>query len=92
MALQQQLSSNFKNLLNAYLQNKKLVIAYQKNMLPNATLLIETADRKINAGEITYLEWVMIVNQAIQIKSEYLNYIQQLNENAIELEKLTATK
>jgi cobalt-zinc-cadmium resistance protein CzcA len=92
LALQQQLSSNFKNLLSAYLQNKKLVIAYQKNMLPNATLLIETAGRKINAGEITYLEWVMIINQAIQIKSEYLNYIQQLNENAIELEKLTATK
>ena len=92
LALQQQLSTNFKNLLNAYLQNKKLVIAYQKNMLPNATLLIETAGRKINAGEITYLEWVMIINQAIQIKSEYLNYIQQLNENAIELEKLTATK
>ena len=92
LALQQQLSTNFKNLLNAYLQNKKLVIAYQKNMLPNATLLIETAGRKINAGEITYLEWVMIINQAIQIKSEYLNYIQLLNENAIELEKLTATK
>jgi len=92
LALQQQLSSNLKNLLNAYLQNKKLVITYQKSMLPNATLLIETAGRKINAGEITYLEWVMIINQAIQIKSEYLNYIQQLNENAIELEKLTAIK
>ena len=92
IALQQQLNSNFKNLLNSYLQNKKLVMAYEKNTLPNAALLIETAGRKMTAGEITYLEWVMIINQAIQIKSEYLNYIQQLNENAIELEKLTATK
>jgi hypothetical protein len=39
LALQQQLSTNFKNLINAYLQNKKLVIAYQKSMLPNAALL-----------------------------------------------------
>jgi cobalt-zinc-cadmium resistance protein CzcA len=92
IALQQQLNSNFKNLLNSYLQNKKLVMAYEKNTLPNAALLIETAGRKMTAGEITYLEWVMIINQAIQIKSEYLNYIQQLNENVIELEKLTATK
>ena len=92
IALQQQLSSNFKNVLNGYIQNKKIVLEYQKNSLPNAALLIETAGRKINAGEITYLEWVMIINQAIQIKSEYLNYIQQLNENAIELEKITATK
>ena len=92
IALQQQLNSNFKNLLNSYHQNKKLVMAYEKNTLPNAALLIETAGRKMTAGEITYLEWVMIINQAIQIKSEYLNYIQQLNENVIELEKLTATK
>jgi cobalt-zinc-cadmium resistance protein CzcA len=92
IALQQQLNSNLKNLLNSYLQNKKLVMAYEKNTLPNAALLIETAGRKMTAGEITYLEWVMIINQAIQIKSEYLNYIQQLNENVIELEKLTATK
>jgi cobalt-zinc-cadmium resistance protein CzcA len=92
IALQQQLNSNLKYLLNSYLQNKKLVMAYEKNTLPNAALLIETAGRKMTAGEITYLEWVMIINQAIQIKSEYLNYIQQLNENAIELEKLTATK
>ena len=92
LALEQQLSSNFKNLLNGYIQNKKIIIAYQRNSLPNAAVLIETAGRKINAGEITYLEWVMIINQAIQIKSEYLNYIQQLNETAIELEKITATK
>jgi cobalt-zinc-cadmium resistance protein CzcA len=52
--------------------------------------LIETASKKLNAGEIGYLEWVMIINQAIQIQNEYFNYVQQLNEGAIEIEKISA--
>ena len=56
----------------------------------DTNLLIETASKKLNAGEIGYLEWVMIINQAIQIQNEYFNYVQQLNEGAIEIEKITA--
>ena len=52
--------------------------------------MIETASKKLNEGEIGYLEWVMIINQAIQIQNEYFNYVQQLNEGAIEIEKITA--
>ena len=52
--------------------------------------MIETASKKLNAGEISYLEWVMIINQAIQIQNEYFNYIQQLNDGAIEIEKISA--
>ena len=92
IAVEQQLSSNLSNLITQYLQNRKLISQYQKTILPNTSILIETASKKLSAGEIGYLEWVMIINQAIQIKSEYLNYIQQLNEYAIELEKITATK
>jgi cobalt-zinc-cadmium resistance protein CzcA len=58
--------------------------------MPNAELLITTATNKLNLGEIGYLEWVMIVNQAMQVRSEYFNYIQQLNEAAIEIEKISS--
>lgn len=58
--------------------------------MPNTNLLIEAASKKLNAGEIGYLEWVMIINQAIQIQNEYFNYVQQLNEGAIEIEKMSA--
>jgi cobalt-zinc-cadmium resistance protein CzcA len=51
--------------------------------------LIESASKKLNAGEIGYLEWVMVINQAIQGQNEYLGYVQQLNEAAIEVEKLS---
>ena len=84
------LSANLKNLAARYVQNKSLIIKYQRTILPNTNLLIETASKKLNAGEIGYLEWVMIINQAIQIQNEYFNYVQQLNEGAIEIEKITA--
>ena len=90
IAVQQQYSSTFKNLVTKYVQNKSLVFKYQRTILPNTNLLIETASKKLNAGEIGYLEWVMIINQAIQIQNEYFNYVQQLNEGAIEIEKMSA--
>ncbi len=90
IAVQQQLSANLKNLAARYVQNKSLIIKYQRTILPNTNLLIETASKKLNAGEIGYLEWVMIINQAIQIQNEYFNYVQQLNEGAIEIEKISS--
>ena len=90
IAVQQQLSANLKNLVARYVQNKSLIIKYQRTILPNTNLLIETASKKLTAGEIGYLEWVMIINQAIQIQNEYFNYVQQLNEGAIEIEKISS--
>ena len=89
IAVEQQFTSNLTNLVTQYFQNKKLVSQYQKTILPNANLLIEVASKKLAAGEIGYLEWVMIVNQAIQIQNEYFNYVQQLNDGAIEIEKIS---
>ena len=90
IAVQQQFSANLKNLAARYVQNKNLIIKYQRSIIPNSNLLIETASKKLNAGEISYLEWVMIINQAIQIQNEYFNYVQQLNEGAIEIEKISS--
>ncbi len=89
IAVEQQFTSNLTNLVTQYFQNKKLVNQYQKTILPNANLLIEVATKKLAAGEVGYLEWVMIVNQAIQIQNEYFNYVQQLNDGAIEIEKIS---
>lgn len=88
-AITQQLQSNLKDAITLYLQNKQIVTSYELNILPNSKILIDAATKKIKAGEIGYLEWVMIVNQAIQSKSEYLGYVQQLNEAAFEVEKIT---
>ena len=90
LAMSQQLKANLKDAIAQYLQHKKIVADYQQNSIPNAKLLIEAAAKKMNAGEIGYLEWVMLMNQAIQTQNDYLNYIQLLNESAVEIEKISS--
>lgn len=90
LAVSQQLKANLNDAISDYIQNKKIVAEYQQNIIPNAKLLIETASKKMNAGEIGYLDWVIIINQAVQSQNDYLNYIQQLNESAIEIEKMSS--
>lgn len=86
----QQLQSDLQTALNIYQQSNRLVKSYQATMLPNAKSIIQTATLKLNAGEIGYLDWVILINQAIQIRSEYFNTVQQLNEAAFEVEKISA--
>ena len=89
-AFSQQQQANLKDAVTLYLQHKKTVDYYQQHILPNAKLLIETASKKMDAGEIGYLDWVMLINQAIQSQNEYLGYIQQFNEAVIEIEKISS--
>ncbi|PTS97735.1 CusA/CzcA family heavy metal efflux RND transporter [Pedobacter sp. HMWF019] len=86
----QQLQSDLQTAVNIYRQSNRLVKSYQATMLPNAKSIIQTATLKLNAGEIGYLDWVILINQAIQIRSEYFNTVQQLNEAAFEVEKISA--
>ncbi len=90
LAMNQQLKANLKDAISQYLQHKKIVADYQQNSIPNAKLLMEAAAKKMNAGEIGYLEWVMLMNQAIQTQNDFLNYIQLLNESAVEIEKISS--
>jgi cobalt-zinc-cadmium resistance protein CzcA len=90
LAVSQQLKANLKDAISLYLQNRKIVEDYQKNSIPNSRLLIAAASKKLNVGEIGYLEWVMIINQAIQTQNDFLSYIQQLNESAVEIEKISS--
>ena len=91
IAITQQLKANYKDAIALYLQNKKIVESYQQHSIPNTRLLMETATKKLNAGEIGYLDWVMIINQSIQTQNDFLGYIQQLNESAVEIEKISSS-
>lgn len=88
--MQQQTSVRLQDAMLTYTQYKSILENYEKKVLINSSLLIDAAAKKRSAGEISYLEWVMLINQAIQTKSDYLGYIQQLNEAVIEIEKLSS--
>jgi len=90
-ATRQQLHASLDAATQVYLQRSELVKDYQQLLLPNAATIIHTATQRLQAGETSYLDWVILVNQALQIRSDYFNAVQQRNEAAFEIEKLTAS-
>ncbi|HWV74046.1 MAG TPA: CusA/CzcA family heavy metal efflux RND transporter [Pseudosphingobacterium sp.] len=61
---------------------------YENQGLSNADLIIATADQQFQAGEIDYLQWVILVDQAITIRNEYINMLGNYNQAVIQLQKL----
>ncbi len=53
---------------------------YRDQALPNATTIVSTASRQFAAGEINYLEWVMLVNQSFELQGQYLNEQNSYNQ------------
>jgi heavy metal efflux system protein len=56
--------------------------------LKNADLIIGTANKQFVGGEIDYLQWVILVDQAINIRNEYLESLYNYNLAVIQVQKL----
>ncbi|MFM6982613.1 MAG: TolC family protein [Chitinophagaceae bacterium] len=61
---------------------------YEKGGLENARKMRDAADQQLSAGEINYLDWVIIIGQYIGIESEYLDAVNNYNDNIIQMEYL----
>jgi cobalt-zinc-cadmium resistance protein CzcA len=70
--------SNYQNLDNA-------LGFYEKEALKNAELLQSAANKQYQNGEINYLDWVMLINQVTQIKSDYLEALHKRNTALAEI-------
>ncbi len=81
----QQFSIEYKKVQAQVTNFSKSVTYYEQTGLPNAKLITETANKQFSNGGINYLEWVMLINQAIAIQTEYLNSVNSLNDGIIQL-------
>ncbi len=89
-ATKQQLIADMNRATEAYLKYKDMVRKFQEKMLPNAAIIIKTANQKLGVGEVGYIDWTVLINQAIQIKGEYLDMVQRMNEAAFDMEKIVS--
>jgi heavy metal efflux system protein len=62
---------------------------YEQKALPNARLIRTVTEKQFSNGQINYLEYVMLTNQAITIETEYLDLKRNLNMYIIDLHYLT---
>jgi len=77
------LQNQYQQLLAAYKSNTEIVQYFENKGLDNATLIIETANKQFSNGEINYLEFAMLLNQAITIQSNYIEAVKALNDSII---------
>jgi cobalt-zinc-cadmium resistance protein CzcA len=82
------LQSQFNAAIRQYQSNLATVNYFENTALKNASLISETANKQFNNGELNYLEWVMLTNQAISIRSNYLDAVKNLNETTIQINYL----
>ena len=62
---------------------------FEEKALKNVQLIEKTANKKFQNGEINYLEWAMLINQSISVKSAYLDAIKAVNDAVMELDYLS---
>ena len=62
----------------------------EQNSLPNIALITDAANKQFMNGDINYLDWVMLINQAIGIENSYLDAVKALNESTIQINFLTS--
>lgn len=85
---QSSLLNQFKKTELGLATQQKAMIYFEETGLKNAKLIIETADIQFKNGEINYLQWVMLVNSAINIQNQYIESLKKLNEYSIEMQYL----
>jgi len=72
----------------AVLQQEKYAQAvkyFEDHALKNAALITTAANQQLAAGNINYLEWVQLINQATAVKNDYLDAVRNYIEAIIQV-------
>lgn len=75
-----------------YIKNKSSLDYYESSALANAALLLRHSDTAFRSGEIAYTEYWLAIRNAMQIRENYLNSVENLNQSIINLEFLAGIK
>ncbi len=81
----QNLQNSYQAALVNYKSHLENLRYFEEIALENAKLIKATATKQFEVGEINYLNWVMLINQAIGIQNDYLEAVNSLNESTIQL-------
>lgn len=86
----QQLELQLATVRKQYQYGLENVEQYEKTVLKNADLIMTTANKQFVNGEINYLEWGMLINQSVTIRSNYLDLVKTLNQAVVQWNYLNA--
>ena len=85
MAAGAYIKSNLAQITGEYKKHQQMVRYYEQAGMQQAELIIKNAKLSFENGEISYLEWTMLMNNAVNIQLGYLDAAKQFNHTAITL-------
>lgn len=80
----------YQSTLAQYHLQKTLVKNFEEDGLKTAAEITKTLSTQLQHGEINYLQWTLLNNEAIAIRENYLSAVKQLNNIIIQLNYLQA--
>ncbi|TAL62584.1 MAG: TolC family protein, partial [Bacteroidetes bacterium] len=86
---QNTLKATFNQFLQEYQKFSDLLNYYESTGLKQADEILKASQLAYTKGEIGYVEYIQNLTQAISIKSEYLNSLNQFNQTVININYLT---
>ncbi|OUJ70867.1 CusA/CzcA family heavy metal efflux RND transporter [Hymenobacter crusticola] len=85
-----QLASERRALLQQLRRAQASLRYYEQSALPQARLILDTAEKTYRAGDIEYVEYVVNTEPAWQIQENYLDQVRQYNDLVINLQTLAS--
>lgn len=83
-----QLKAELEDALSQFKKNQEIVNDFEGSGLKNAKGITQTLNRQLQKGEINYLEWTVLNEQALSLRLDYLNAVNDLNNSIIQLNYL----
>ncbi|MBL7930453.1 MAG: TolC family protein, partial [Bacteroidia bacterium] len=84
----QSLNNEYRQAMKRYELALQSVNYFEASALKNAETIILTATRQFSEGSINYQDWMILINNAISIKSDYTEVLKDLNQSIIQLNYL----
>jgi cobalt-zinc-cadmium resistance protein CzcA len=86
---QKSLTGEFQSLIDEYKKYLGSVDYYEQQALPEADMIIVQSTRSYKAGDMDYLEYILNLNRGIEIKENYLDALNGLNQAILNIEFIT---
>ena len=77
--------ADFAAAIRQYQKYQDAVRYFENTALKNAETIHTTANKQFLNGEINYLEWVLLINQSINIQSDYVEALHNRNNALAEI-------
>ena len=83
------LTGEYFSLLDEYKKYSESVEYYIQQAVPEAELIIDQSTRSYKAGVMDYLDYILNLNRGIEIKQNYLDALNGLNQTILNIEFIT---